>query len=411
MPGRKQPYPRVSIDLGDDFIADAFGRLRISQIETLFDSNFEYTVQPTMWRQIVTGGATISHVQLESAMKLQVGTLSGDKATHETKGYHRYQPGKSQLFVGTGIIGTPKTGVESRIGYFDDDNGVFFEQSESGMKVVIRSNTTGTPVDTEVAQGAWNLDKMDGKSTNRVELDPSKIQIFVIDLQWLGAGRVRFGFHMGGEIIYCHEFEHANINNKPYMTTANLPIRYQIENLAASASATEMKHVCAMVASEGGFNAEGLIFSQHTDIDPATISTRVNIISIRPKATFGGINNHVLISPVSWRSFADTNDCVIQLIKGGTLGGAPTWISADPNSAAEYTTDQVTVTGGIKVDSGFVIGGAQVTPGEPALGDDSLLSKFIHGLENGVIQEAFSMVAVPAGNAIVRGALRWKEYQ
>jgi hypothetical protein len=406
--------PRTITDVlfGDSPALDSFGRLRTSPIDTLFDSVFEYTVQPTLWKQTTAGAGAVTHVQLESSMKLSVGTLSGDKATHETKGYHRYQPGKSQLFMASGLIGAPKAGVVSRIGYFDDDNGVFFMQTESGINVVIRSDTSGAPVDTVVAQTSWNLDRLNGHATSRVELDPSKMQIFVIDLQWLGVGRVRFGFHFAGEIVYCHEFVHANKVLTAFMRTCNLPIRYEIENIAATSTATEIKQVCSMVASEGGFNAEGFIFSQHTVVAPPTINTRLAVLSIRPTATFGGISNRVLIAPNKWTAFADSNDAVIEIIKGGVLGGAPTWNPADAsgNSAVEYSLSNVTVTGGTIVDSDFALAGGNINVGFPSGSDFSLLSRFVHGLENGAVQEVLSIVATPAGNAEVGASLRWKEY-
>jgi hypothetical protein len=196
------------------------------------------------------------------------------------------------------------------------------------------------------------------------------------------------------------------------MRTANLPMRYEIENIAATATATEIKQTCSMIASEGGFNSEGFIFSQHTVVAPPTINSRVSILSIRPAATFGGIANKVLIAPNKWTAFADTNDAVIEIIKGGTLGGAPTWLPADANgnSAVEYSLSNVTVTGGTIVDSDFALAGGSINVGFPAGSDFSLLSRFVHGLENGAVQEVLSLVATPAGNAQVGASMRWKEF-
>lgn len=41
---------------GDTFGIDAFGRTRISEPETLFDSSFEYDLQPLFWDTSLSGG-------------------------------------------------------------------------------------------------------------------------------------------------------------------------------------------------------------------------------------------------------------------------------------------------------------------------------------------------------------------
>jgi hypothetical protein len=61
-------------------------------------------------------------------------------------------------------------------------------------------------VDNEIVpQSQWNVDRLDGTGPSKVNIDFTKSQIFVTDYQWLGVGRVRFGFYAYGKIHYCHQ--------------------------------------------------------------------------------------------------------------------------------------------------------------------------------------------------------------
>jgi len=54
-----------------------------------------------------------------------------------------------------------------------------------------------------------------------------------------------------GVPTYLHQFNHANHSAGVYMTTPNLPIRYEISNDGTGAAA-EMECICSSVMSEGG---------------------------------------------------------------------------------------------------------------------------------------------------------------
>jgi len=195
-------YPRATttsgispISLANNATIDAFNRLRVSDPHTLFDSKQLYDNQPLFWDEDTSGvGAGIVYDVDKSESVLTVGTVDAEYAIRQSKRYINYQTGHSQLVLITGNIQGGKENVTKRIGFFDDQNGIFFETNGTDFYVTKRTYTTGAAIDTQVIQADWNIDSFNGRGSSRTVLDLSKTQIFVIDYEWLGVGRVRLGF-------------------------------------------------------------------------------------------------------------------------------------------------------------------------------------------------------------------------
>lgn len=232
---------------------DAFGRLRVSQPFTLFDSQNRYAADPS-FDTALTGSGTSTFLTNESAVSLAVTTASGDKVIRQTKRYFPYQPGKSLLVLSTFVMAAAKTGLRQRVGYFDANNGVFLQRNGAELSFIVRTYTSGSPSDTrKVAQSSWNGDKLDGSGASGITLDTTKAQIMFVDFEWLGAGSVRCGFIIDSQYITAHTFDNANEVSEVYTQTATLPLRLEIENTAATASSSSMKQICSTVISEGGY--------------------------------------------------------------------------------------------------------------------------------------------------------------
>src|SRR5271157_494548 len=186
-------YGSLQVGIGGS-AGDAFGRLRTATPVFLFDAQFQYSTQPILFQTSVVGSGSVAKTANESSLTLSTGgTTSGWGAINQTKQYMHYEPGKSQQILMTGVLGAKTSNVRSRIGYFDANDGMYFEQDgTAGMSVNLRSSVTGSPVNTTVAQANWNFDKMDGTGPSGANLDFTKTQIYTIDFQWLGVGRVRF---------------------------------------------------------------------------------------------------------------------------------------------------------------------------------------------------------------------------
>lgn len=398
----------LGVRFAHDGHVDAFARLRVSDPVGLFDSQFQYDKQPLLWNETTANNGTATHLPNESAIRMRAATDSGSHVILQTRAYHRYQPGKSQLIFATFNYEEAVENNRKCIGYFDDNNGVFLEQNGTVCSVVLRSSTSGSVVETRVVQASWNIDPLDGTGPSGITIDLTKTQILVIDLQWLGVGAVRFGFDVDGVPYYAHAFNNANALTVPYMTTANLPVRYEIINDAAIGAATDLKAICASVISEGGFSdALAFPFSADNGVAGTTVgTTEIPIISGRPAATFNSITNQSIFLMRSVELAAAVRNIKYRLLLNATLTGAS---FAAPNgfSAGEIDTSATSFTGGVEVDAVTLLAGGQVRGGA-SLGD---LGRIPFGFDiDGTNPDVLTVVAeasAAGGSAYV--TLRWKE--
>jgi hypothetical protein len=347
----------VPIALGDSPAIDAFSRLRISAPKAIFQSSFQYDLQPLLYEQIVvTGGSIAQNSNLSSAV-LSVNGTNAASMSLQSRRYHKYTPGKSQLIIMTQVFGSAVANVRKRAGYYDTNNGIFLEQNGiTDVAFTLRTSTSGSPSDVNrIVQANWNIDTFNGSGPSGATLDLSKDCILVIDLQWLGMGRVRVGFDIDGKIYYAHQFLAANNLVVPYMQTGTLPVRWAITNTAAS-TGSSISASCVTVISEGlDEGASGYEFSVSNPSTVSTTGTRTALLAIRPKATFNSIVNRVEIDPQEYSVLAGNNNVLVELIYNPTsltvTGG---WTSADANSVTEYHPAITGITGGTVIQSFFV---------------------------------------------------------
>lgn len=315
---------------------DAFGRMRVSNPFTLFDSSHRYS-DNNLWASSITGTAAATFSADEGLVNLTVGTASGDKIIRETIKVFSYQPGKSLLVMSTFVLGDAKANLRQRVGYYGAANGIYFERDGTTNYMVERSSVTGSVTNTRVAQANWNQDPLDGTGPSGLTLDASKAQILYMDVEWLGLGTVRTGFIINGQFVPAHNFNHANLVNTTYITTASLPLRYEMENTGVTASTSTLKQVCSTVISEGGYQLAGAQQSIGTAINaPRTLTTAATlypVISIRLKtARLDGI---VILTALSLLGITNNANYQWQVIASGTTTGG-TWVSAGTNSCVEY---------------------------------------------------------------------------
>ena len=299
---------------------DAFGRLRVSQPFTLFDSQNRYAADPSFDTSL-TGSGTSTFLTNESAVSLAVTTASGDKVIRQTKRYFPYQPGKSLALLTTFVMAAGKANLRQRVGYFDPNNGLFLQRNGTELSFIIRTYTGGSADDTrKVVQSAWNGDPLDGSGASGITLDTTKAQILFADFEWLGVGSVRVGFVIDGQYITAHTFDNANEVTSVYMQTATLPLRIEIENTAATASSSSMKQICSTVISEGGYEQTSVERVARRSTTLTGIGTSfVPLVSIRLASDSLG----AVILPKQVRVLPIANgEYEIVLVRNATLTGA-----------------------------------------------------------------------------------------
>ena len=322
---------------------DAFGKLRVSNPFTIIDLRF-----PSL---SIASGANTTFLQnnqqvctksvnftatYEKSKVIMGGTGVGYYMT-QTRNYGVYQPGKSLLFMASGVLDSGNTNFTTRLGYFDSEfttsatyptvnNGLYFQISGGICSLHIKNDT-----DTSIIQSNWNIDKMDGSGPSGLNLDFTKAQLFVTDMEWLSVGRIRFGFYAYGQIRYCHQVTNINILTAPYTNTINLPISHQIICNTASQTGS-MKQICSTLISEGGYNPIGRPFTiSNNDTTVEITVSETPIIAIQG----GGINYyHQNIVPTGI-SILDTatNNNLLYRLRIYLAGDSPS-----SNNTSSFTT-------------------------------------------------------------------------
>lgn len=403
---------KVISTLADSPSNDAFSRMRTSEPVGVFDSTFQYDLQSSLFYSVNTNAATASHDANLVAAKLELTGPTGAAAIMQSKAYHRYIPAKSQLIVMTQVLGAAKANVVRRIGYFDGNDGIFLEQNgTTDVAFVRRTSTSGTSVDNRVTQANWNIDPLDGTGLSGITLDLSKAQILVIDLQWLGMGRVRLGFDIDGRITYAHEFLNANNLSVPYMKTANLPVRWEIGSTATGVTGI-MYANCVSVISEGGAEKDrGLPFAYaNVTATNAATGVRSPILSIQPATGFNSIANRIQIAFEEYAGMVSSSTPVLlELVYDTTITGG-TWTSVATNSSVNYnnTVTATGVTGGTLISSVYLAASTQARSSSTQLFPASRLPITLDVAGANPINMTLYGTGL-GGNGTVYGRMAWQE--
>ena len=334
---------------------DAFGRLRVSNPFTIFDST-NVMSKNDLFDEDLTNNGTVTYTSNKSTVNLNVTTASGDKVIRQSKRVMSYQPGKSLFIFNTFVMQTPEANLKQKVGSFDANNGIFFMADGTTLKIVRRTYTSGSPADTEKSQSEWNGDKLDGTGASGYDLNVDKATILFTDYEWLGMGSVRVGFVIDGKFITAHTFYNANDLDTVYMQTANLPIRYEIETTGTISGAATLQQVCSSCMIEGGYSPQGVIQSIGTaslsGVTLTTAGTFYNLGTIKIKSG----RPYALIIPQGFIASAVSNsDFEVQLRQNATPSTAFSYTSYSDD--VEYDLDGTkTITGGTIINRTYLSG-------------------------------------------------------
>jgi hypothetical protein len=396
----------VAITPAGTTAADAFGRLRVSQPYTLFDSQHRYQ-ENDKWTTLTGGSATTVYKPNESAIDLNVTTASGDYIYRETRKVFPYQPGKSLLALSSFTFASGVTNRRQRVGYFGTQNGIFFEQSGDTNYFVLRSYVSGAVNETRVAQSNWNSDRFDGTGSSERTLNPTKANILWMDIEWLGVGDVRAGFVVDGTMVVGHVFHNENINDTTYMTTAALPLRQEIENVGVTSTSGTSKQVCNSVMSEGGYEGFTRRYNIATSTTPKTLTSSgitYPIVSIRMAS---GRTDSVIVPSflsVALEQTQNNKPDIVQyrILLNPTLSGA-NW-QTHYNGNVQYDTTATGVSGGTDVIGGYI-----VSDGTLSLSDVRDFN-FQLGRTQAGVSDIFTLVSAPTiSGAKMYADLSWFE--
>ena len=417
---------------------DAFGKLRVSEPTTLGDYHHISGENPEMILKTSGSGSGSAEVDSSSYI-LSVGTGNGDYAIHQSTMYHHYLPGKSQLILESFCFGEARENTLKRVGYFDDRNGVFIQQSGDGsLSIVMRSYLTGSPQDIVVPQYEWNQDTCDesiqgsgtmpnGSSAPNFEkfgtwtLDPTKTQLIMIDFQWLGVGRLRIGFVHDGKWKIAHEFYHSNYVSDVYWTQPSLPIRCEIRNQGVAIGTATLKQICGSVMSEGGYIETGLVKIINSSLTGRILQDggdSLPILAIKLKNSFNGDAVRGIVRCLQASILVTNGPVYFELVRFDShtsiTGGS--WISQGSDSIVEYNITATGYSNGYSVSGQFVEAAAAKSTTAAGQIANPVTNKrgFITQNYDSTESEAYAIVATALGssnniNIVTYSALQWSE--
>ena len=409
---------------------DAFARLRVSYPTTILDIRFpgQLDGSPTFVKnklQIISD-ASGSYTGEYGNSKLVISATGAGFYISQSRNYCVYQPGKSLLFMASGILYPGNNHYTTRIGYFDNvdpstntltvKNGLYFECSGGLYSVNIKNDTTNS-----IVQSNWNIDKFNGTGLSGLTLDFTKTQLFVMDMEWLGVGRVRFGFYVYGKIQYCHQVTNINNLTQPYTNSINLPICYSIHNNSnTSTPANNFTQICSTVISEGGYAPLGRPFSISNNNSFVSIAanTEEPILFLR-----GNIANtnyyHQNIIPTGLSMIcSSTNELVLYKLQyflaNQYTGTQPTWTNVNSDySVAQYATNLATGynnNNAITLDQGYFYGkGTNIFSSLKDVFTSQVLQVTSNNKNESDILVLTATFVNTSGSTNVLGTLSWQE--
>jgi hypothetical protein len=414
-----EPVIRGLTTLDDSANNTAFGRLRTANTRLLGEFRNQYgTMGPV---EIVTKfeeGGTQTINLAEANTLINVTTTAGSRALRQSRKYHPYIPGTTNLTFVTFTMGTAKANLQQMAGLFDDLNGIFFRMNEATAEMVIRKGGVDSEI---VPQSQWNVDRLDGMGASGIDIDFTKSQIFVVDYQWLGVGRVRVGFSLNGRVYYTHYFTHLNELTGPYMFQPSLPVRWEIKNTGTTESVSSLMCICFGVYVEGSDLQTGFDQSVSTGVNAITLAAAPDnvkgLLAIRLKNTVNGQPNRAVAQLRDWDIITSlTAQYKVMILQGiADLAGTPVWTNATPTGWCEYTTDFRLATASpansLVLFDGFAAGASN--KGERTNQTTDNRSSAIYQNFDSTDSMIIAIVAyrIPNDNAVMRASLNWIEYK
>ena len=343
-------------------------RAKISGYEIVFFNTFQFDKEIDVWDEITTTGGSAVHNRDRSEVVLTVdGAETGSKVVRQTKTVQRYIPGRTAEASFAFRFTDTAAGIRKRIGMFDDQNGLFLEEIGDELAFVIRSNASGSVVDTRITQANWNQNKLDGTGINGVTLDPNMRQIVIFEYEWYGAGIAEMKFIIDDHPISVHKQFHGNRQQLPWMGTPFVPFRCEIENISSTTGTHSLHQSSNSFMLEGATGLLGVAVSVSSPITGTRLGVANNwypVLSIRlqPDKLAG------VVLPSTYQvATIDNTNIFFRLVRNAVIGadaGNSAW-TAVPASGSAFTEYQTYNTPaaiddadqGTRIDSGFIVAG------------------------------------------------------
>lgn len=389
-------YDNVALGQRDSIRADivnpvtAFGEMRVAELTPIIQLSFPYNINSNIVTlNTISGGYATTN---SSLLKLGVTTSNSSSEILSIK-LAKYYPGQGIMFRYAGYFNTGVTGSKQIVGWGDSDDGYYIGYNGTQFGILRLRDT----VEYWTYQADFNKDLLDGTGKSGYNLDPTKGNIYQIQIQWLGFGSIIFSCESrDNSIVPFHVIEYPNNFTETNIVNPSLPVRYYIEN-TTNTSAIQLHAGSSTVANEGRISVRGYGYYR-TETDTNVNSTERPLFSLQNKSIFNGKTNK---NTIIVRFIEGANDHSQQgnvfIYINSTLSGA-SWIDNDgSNSIAAIDTS------GSITSYGRLIGGA-------LLGKTEAKSIYL----DEVILNPGDLITITAkesngANGIMTGSISWIE--
>lgn len=341
-------------------LTSAFGEQTVVELSPQWQQSFEYTVDNTALNEnVITNGGTVT--QATALAKIGTSITTASEARLKSTHHARYKAGFGGMARFSAMFTTPVAATFQYAGIVDERGAV--AEFKNGYAIGFNGTTPTVArfqndVLFEVTQTNWD-DKLDGSGASGVDMDFTKLNVFYIQFQYLGAGPMYFWTEdpdTGVPFIF-HTIKYANANTTPSTYNPNYHMTLYVNN---KATVSDLVVSCASY----GYFVEGptelVEFHQPQfttgSVQATGVTTEVAIVTIRNKTTYAAKVNYIDILMerfgASIEAGAANNLGLVRAVKNATLGGTPVWNDINTtNSVVEFDIAGTTVTGGTELVS------------------------------------------------------------
>jgi hypothetical protein len=386
----------------------AFGDLRVTELSPIFQISYEYTVSNTEIGEISIVNSGIV-TQADAMCVVSTGITTGSHAEWEIAKHARYRAGLGGLARFTALFTSGVAGTEQMIGLADVNGSP--DSHMNGYAVGFDGDVFSlmrwqNGVLFTIPQSQWD-DPMDGTGASKMTLDPTKLNVYFIQFQYLGGGPYTLWIQdeATSVMIAAHTAHYTNRNITPSIHNPNLHLMIHAQNRATTSNMIIKSSSMAFFV-EGKTKFTELQQPQFSSNEQTknSVTTEIAIFTIRNKTTYAGKINFIdiVLENVSGSIEASSANNLgnIRLVKDATLGGTPSFSDiSTTNSIVEIDTAGTTVTGGKTLESLSLAGK------NDRIGEGNLLNYEVF-ISAG---ETITVAASSANSATIKSSLLWKE--
>ncbi len=324
----------------------AFGETVTVEPEPRVALRFNYGLNTRLYRDVSANSGTFT--VSDRLASVQSGTNSAGLGAMHSHNTIAYVPGLGVRSRYTAMFTTGVANSSQAAGLADAVDGFGFGYDGVTFGVFRLKDS----VFDWIAQADWNEDVMDGTGPSTMTLDPTKLNVYQVQFQWLGAGQIRFSLEDDdtGEYVHVHRIKYTNRNVTPSIGDPTLPLSLRATNSGNTTNLT-IKSSSMGAFTEGSHELPGL--STAVDIDNVTYLT-VNgeqpILSVRVRTTYQSEINKITVRALSLGLSTDGTKSVIFRFYRETIIVGASFVDIDTtNSVLERDVSATSLTSGEKI--------------------------------------------------------------